>query len=131
MPHGQQAMTAPGCVARMAAGMIRVYQITLSRLKPPCCRFQPSCSEYAREAVLCHGVLRGAGLAAWRLLRCHPFYRGPVYDPVPGAHDPVPGAAERTPLPGRTGPRPAACGVSRQHRTEPLPHNGNRPPHEV
>jgi len=73
----------------MAAGMIRVYQRCLSGLKPPCCRFQPSCSQYAREAILSRGLWHGGALALGRLLRCQPFYRGPVYDPVPPA-DAVP-----------------------------------------
>ena len=75
---------APNRLLRdLLVGMITFYQRYLSRLKGPCCRFQPNCSEYARQALLTHGVLHGAGLAAWRLCRCHPFYRGPVYDPLP------------------------------------------------
>ena len=67
---------------RFAAGLIRGYQLALSPLLGANCRFHPSCSEYAREAVLCHGALRGGWLALKRLLRCHPWY--------PGGSDPVP-----------------------------------------
>ena len=66
-----------------AAGLVRGYQLCLSGLKPACCRFQPSCSEYARQAILSFGLFRGARLALLRILRCHPFYHGAVYDPVP------------------------------------------------
>jgi len=51
------------------------------------CRFVPSCSEYAAVAIATHGPLRGAGLAVWRILRCHPFARGGL-DPVPPATHP-------------------------------------------
>jgi putative membrane protein insertion efficiency factor len=61
---------------------IRVYQRTLSRIKGDTCRFEPSCSEYAAQAILVHGVLRGTWLGARRILRCHPFGGG-GWDPVP------------------------------------------------
>ncbi len=61
---------------------LRFYRRFLSPLKPPMCRFSPTCSQYAIEAVEVHGVLRGGGLAIWRLLRCQPFARS-GYDPVP------------------------------------------------
>jgi len=61
---------------------IRLYQRLLSPLLLPACRYVPTCSEYAHDAVDLHGSARGAMLAAWRLLRCHPFSRG-GYDPVP------------------------------------------------
>jgi hypothetical protein len=67
---------------RFAILPIRAYQWTLSPLLPRGCRFTPSCSEYAAEAVLAHGLLRGCLLAARRLLRCHPW-GGHGYDPVP------------------------------------------------
>jgi len=71
-------------MARLAGiGTIVCYQKCLSRLKPPCCRFLPTCSVYAREAIARFGLFRGGLLALRRLLRCHPFYRGPAYDPVP------------------------------------------------
>jgi len=61
---------------------IRLYQAVISPLKPAVCRFHPSCSEYARQALVRHGLLRGCALALRRLLRCHPFDAG-GYDPVP------------------------------------------------
>jgi putative membrane protein insertion efficiency factor len=57
------------------------YQYIISPLFPPVCRFVPSCSQYAIEAVGKYGVIRGTLLATWRILRCHPFSRG-GYDPV-------------------------------------------------
>lgn len=70
-------------VPRQAAGLlIRAYQLLVSPWLGPACRFEPSCSGYAREAVERHGVLRGGWLAMRRLLRCHPF-GGCGYDPVP------------------------------------------------
>jgi len=67
---------------RTLAGVIRAYQLTLSPLLGPACRFAPSCSEFAREAIIRHGVRRGLPLATGRLLRCHPWSAG-GYDPVP------------------------------------------------
>lgn len=66
----------------LALKLIRGYQLTLSRATPPSCRFVPSCSQYAYEAIERHGLLKGVWLAWWRLARCHPFSRG-GYDPVP------------------------------------------------
>ncbi len=62
--------------------LIRAYQWFISPLLGPHCRFYPSCSQYAREALERHGALRGSGLALRRLLRCHPWHPGGV-DPVP------------------------------------------------
>ena len=62
--------------------LIRAYQWFISPLLGPHCRFYPSCSQYAREAIERHGALRGSGLALRRLLRCHPWHPGGV-DPVP------------------------------------------------
>jgi len=63
-------------------GLITFYQRFVSPLFPPVCRFYPCCSDYALEAVKRHGVGRGLGLAARRLLRCHPWHPG-GFDPVP------------------------------------------------
>ena len=68
--------------ARALALLILGYQRLISPLLPPSCRFYPSCSAYALEAVQVHGALRGTWLAARRLGRCHPFHPGGL-DPVP------------------------------------------------
>jgi putative membrane protein insertion efficiency factor len=62
-------------------GLLRAYQIVVSPLLGPSCRFAPSCSDYASDAVQRYGVLRGSWLAARRVLRCHPFHPG-GWDPV-------------------------------------------------
>ncbi|QJB58332.1 membrane protein insertion efficiency factor YidD [Pseudodesulfovibrio sp. zrk46] len=67
---------------RIPLALIWVYQKLISPLLPPACRFVPSCSEYAKEAVIRHGAFKGSLLASWRLLRCQPLCRG-GYDPVP------------------------------------------------
>lgn len=64
-----------------ALAFLRAYKWIVSPFLPPACRFLPTCSEYAAEAVERHGVVRGGAKAAWRLLRCHPFCKG-GYDPV-------------------------------------------------
>jgi len=61
--------------------LIKGYRIFLSPLKPPTCRFVPSCSEYALLAIEKHGALKGLRMAVRRLLHCHPFHPG-GYDPV-------------------------------------------------
>ena len=66
--------------------LVRVYQVVISPLVGPRCRFYPSCSNYAIEAMRVHGALRGSGMAAWRVLRCNPFNDGGL-DPVPPRHD--------------------------------------------
>ena len=63
--------------------LIRFYQASVSPLCPPRCRFIPSCSQYALEAVEKYGAVKGAWLAARRFSRCHPFHKGGWYDPVP------------------------------------------------
>ena len=70
---------------RILLGAIRFYQKNVSPYKPPCCRFIPTWSQYALEAVSRYGALKGGWLALKRICRCHPFHRKdyPVYDPVP------------------------------------------------
>ena len=65
--------------------MIRFYRSAISPLRPPCCRFILTCSQYALEAVEKYGALKGGWLALRRLLKCHPFHRQETieYDPVP------------------------------------------------
>ena len=67
---------------RIAVLPIRFYQACISPLFPPACRFQPTCSQYALEAVMKHGLFKGGWLALRRILRCHPW-GGSGYDPVP------------------------------------------------
>ena len=62
--------------------LIRFYRREISPLKPSCCRFTPTCSQYAMEAIEKYGALKGGYLAVRRILRCHPFHPG-GYDPVP------------------------------------------------
>jgi uncharacterized protein len=66
----------------LALGLIRLYQRAISPLLPPACRFVPTCSAYAAEAIERHGCWSGSWLALRRLVRCHPFCAG-GYDPVP------------------------------------------------
>ena len=63
--------------------LIRVYQRAISPWFPARCRFRPTCSAYAFEAIQKYGAFRGGFLALKRFLRCHPFYKGDWYDPVP------------------------------------------------
>ena len=63
-------------------GLIRLYQLTLSPLLPPSCRFTPTCSHYTYEAIDKYGLLKGSWMGFKRILRCNPFSAG-GYDPVP------------------------------------------------
>jgi putative membrane protein insertion efficiency factor len=69
-------------LAKLLAGVVRGYQLTLSPLLPPACRYTPTCSQYALEALKRYGALKGSWLTLRRLLRCHPFRTG-GHDPVP------------------------------------------------
>ena len=66
----------------LTVALLKLYKRLISPLLPPACRYVPTCSDYAAEAVAQHGFFHGAVLAMWRLLRCNPFARG-GYDPVP------------------------------------------------
>ena len=63
--------------------LIRFYQVAISPISPGKCRFSPTCSTYAYQAINKYGAIKGSYLALKRLLRCHPFYKGDWYDPVP------------------------------------------------
>ena len=69
-------------VARLAVFMVDGYQLLLRPLLPAACRFEPTCSEYYRQALAMHGLVRATGLAVRRLARCHPWHAG-GYDPPP------------------------------------------------
>lgn len=71
-------------ISRILIVCVRTYQVLLSPLKLPTCRFYPSCSAYVIDALRSHGAVKGSVLGAWRILRCNPFCRG-GYDPVPPA----------------------------------------------
>ena len=62
---------------------IRLYRRYISPLHTPCCRFTPTCSTYAMQAIERYGALKGGWLSVRRILRCHPFYKGNLHDPVP------------------------------------------------
>src|SRR5919204_6246998 len=90
-PRPEQALSDPrSAISRALAGtakhlliaLVRAYQLAISPLLPPACRYYPSCSAYAIEALERHGALRGGWLALRRVGRCHPFRPG-GYDPVP------------------------------------------------
>ena len=67
---------------RILLALLRFYKRYISPLLPDACIYTPTCSEYAMEAIQKHGVIKGTGLAIWRILRCNPFMKG-GYDPVP------------------------------------------------
>lgn len=73
-------------ITRLLIALLRVYRRLISPLLPPACRFHPSCSVYAMEALEKHGLVQGCKLTAHRLRRCHPFHPGGL-DPVPPALD--------------------------------------------
>ncbi len=86
---GAPAGPRPGPLALLLIGLARAWQLSFSLVLPPSCRFTPSCSAYAIEAVRTHGAARGGWLTLRRLLRCHPW--GSM------GHDPVPPVADRDP----------------------------------
>jgi putative membrane protein insertion efficiency factor len=68
---------------KLFLALIRFYQKSISPYTKPCCRFTPTCSAYAYQAINKYGAFKGGYLALRRILRCHPFYKGDPYDPVP------------------------------------------------
>lgn len=70
---------------KLLIALVKFYRRYISPMKPPCCRFIPTCSQYALEALEKYGAARGTWLAVKRVCRCHPFHRGEheFYDPVP------------------------------------------------
>lgn len=89
--------------------LLRGYKWVLSPLLPPSCRYVPSCSDYAMEAVDRYGVFRGSLMAMWRVLRCHPFVRG-GYDPV--VKSPEMNSITKFKDYGVTNTPPAGCAVT-------------------
>lgn len=71
----------PGLLADLVVLVVQLYQLAISPLLPPACRYVPTCSQYMIDAVQRRGVLVGVAKGLWRILRCHPFSRG-GYDPV-------------------------------------------------
>ena len=71
-----------GILSRFLKLIIRFYQVCISPLFPPCCRYYPTCSNYALKAIEKHGAIKGSFYATKRILRCNPFHAG-GYDPVP------------------------------------------------
>ena len=67
---------------RVLIALVKFYRRNISPLRPPCCRYIPTCSQYALEALEKYGAMKGSWLALRRILRCHPFHKG-GYDPVP------------------------------------------------
>ena len=70
---------------RLLLALVRFYRKNISPARPPSCRFIPSCSAYALEAIEVHGALKGGLMSLWRIMRCHPLHKEQtfIYDPVP------------------------------------------------
>jgi uncharacterized protein len=96
-PSGSSpAVRGRGPVGRALLGAVRFYQRAISPALPPRCRFAPTCSAYAVEAIEVHGVARGSWLALRRLLKCAPWHPG-GFDPVPPGSTAPPGTDRATP----------------------------------
>lgn len=118
-----RAGTRPAPAARLLIALLGVYRHWISPMFLPHCRFQPSCSAYAVEALQVHGVVRGVGLATVRLLKCAPWHPGGL-DPVPprrrspSSASPTgtasDGRAGRSAGPDRTAPRGAGAPISEE-----------------
>lgn len=110
-------MSGPGPVARLLLALVGAYRRWISPLLGQRCRFAPSCSAYAAEALAVHGAGRGSWLAVRRIARCHPFHPG-GYDPVPAAEStaesvPLSTAAPATGSPATMGRPPSPSDPSR------------------
>jgi putative membrane protein insertion efficiency factor len=93
----------------LALGLLRLYKRWISPSFPPSCRYVPTCSEYAMEAVERYGAWRGGAMAAWRLLRCHPFATGGL-DPVVKDAVRNPSYSQKTRMSGAPGVSTSRCG---------------------
>ena len=97
--QGTRNIHAPTVTRKVLIGMLHAYRLVISPLFPPCCRYYPSCSAYAMQAIRLHGPFVGVWLALKRIGRCHPW--------APGGHDPVPPRDLRSGGPSPTGERPS------------------------
>jgi putative membrane protein insertion efficiency factor len=111
-------MAAPR-VTGAVLGVLRFYQRAISPALPPRCRFTPTCSAYASEAISRFGLARGSWLALRRVLRCHPFHRG-GHDPVPPAVAPD-GHRERSEVARAAGAGLPSSPTRRADRSRPQP----------
>ncbi|WP_448614930.1 membrane protein insertion efficiency factor YidD [Modestobacter sp. URMC 112] len=118
-----------GPVARALLACVGFYQHAVSPVLPPRCRFQPTCSAYAVEALEAHGAARGSWLALRRLAKCAPWHPGGV-DLVPPSHASVPAGPAGTPDPVRSSSTAAPDLPEAPHRA-PRPAPGRTPPQEA
>ncbi|MCP4791479.1 MAG: membrane protein insertion efficiency factor YidD [Gammaproteobacteria bacterium] len=85
--HGPQQAALPkpkGWLSRGLIGFVKLYRLVISPMLGANCRYIPTCSSYAIEAISLHGPLKGSAMSIWRIIRCNPFSKG-GYDPVPGS----------------------------------------------
>ncbi len=116
--HGAQRVSILRPLAWLFDAMIRGYQRWISPLTPPSCRFSPTCSQYARDALAWHPLWRALPLVGWRILRCQPLSAG-GFDPVPaGPYGPAP---EPPPEVAPLGGAPASSEGSPAASTPPSP----------
>lgn len=84
--HKQSLPQPKGLVSRFLIGFVKGYRLIISPMLGANCRYIPTCSSYAIEAISLHGPLKGTAMSAWRIVRCNPFSKG-GYDPVPGSEN--------------------------------------------
>ncbi len=83
----QRSLPQPkGLASRFLIGLVKGYRLLISPMLGANCRYIPTCSSYAIEAISLHGPLKGTAMSVWRILRCNPFSKG-GYDPVPGSEN--------------------------------------------